>query len=173
MTVIDIRKPFENKIGSFEGAINPNVNNFREFKGYFDEFIKKNNKKLAIFCTGGIRCEKASEYLKEKGVEEVYQLQGGILNYINNIPEKESLWKGECYVFDKRVAVKHKSDPGSYTMCYGCRMPINHKDKLSKKFIEGIACPYCYDKSTDEQKKRFAMRQFNKTKNKEYSTNGK
>ena len=173
VTVIDIRKPFENKIGSFEGAINPNVNSFREFKGYFDEFIKKNNKKLAIFCTGGIRCEKASEYLKEKGVEEVYQLQGGILNYINNIPEKESLWKGECYVFDKRVAVKHKSDPGSYTMCYGCRMPINHNDKQSKEFIEGIACPYCYDKSSEEQKKRFAMRQFNKTKNKECSTNDK
>ena len=173
VTVIDIRKPFENKIGSFQGAINPNVNNFREFKGYFDEFVKKNNKKLAIFCTGGIRCEKASEYLKEKGVEEVYQLQGGILNYINTIPEEESLWMGECYVFDKRVAVKHNSNPGSYTMCYGCRMPINDKDKQSEKFIEGIACPYCYDKSSDEQKKRFAMRQFNKTKNKEHSKNDK
>ena len=173
VAVIDIRKPFENKIGSFQGSINPNVNSFREFKGYFDDFIKKNNKKLAIFCTGGVRCEKASEYLKEKGVEEVYQLQGGILNYINTIPEEESLWRGECYVFDKRVAIKHESKPGSYTMCYGCRMPINDKDKQSEKFIEGIACPYCYDKSTDEQKKRFAMRQFNKTKNKEYSTNGK
>ncbi len=170
VVVIDIRKPFEHKIGTFDGAINPNVNNFREFQGYFDKFIKKNKKKLAIFCTGGIRCEKASDYLKDKGVEEVYQLQGGILNYINNIPEEKSLWKGECYVFDKRVAVKHKSNPGSYSMCYGCRMPINNNDKQSEQFIEGIACPYCYDKSSAEQKKRFAMRQFNKTKDKEHST---
>ena len=170
VVVIDIRKPFEHKIGTFDGAINPNVNNFREFQGYFDKFIKKNKKKLAIFCTGGIRCEKASDYLKDKGVEEVYQLQGGILNYINNIPEEKSLWKGECYVFDKRVAVKHKSNPGSYSMCYGCRMPINNNDKQSEQFIEGIACPYCYDKSSEEQKKRFAMRQFNKTKDKEHST---
>ena len=170
VVVIDIRKPFEHKIGTFDGAINPNVNNFREFQGYFDKFIKKNKKKLAIFCTGGIRCEKASDYLKDKGVEEVYQLQGGILNYINNIPEEKSLWKGECYVFDKRVAVKHKSNPGSYSMCYGCRMPINNNDKQSEQFIEGIPCPYCYDKSSEEQKKRFAMRQFNKTKDKEHST---
>jgi len=170
VVVIDIRKPFEHKIGTFDGAINPNVNNFREFQGYFDKFIKKNKKKLAIFCTGGIRCEKASDYLKDKGVEEVYQLQGGILNYINNIPEEKSLWKGECYVFDKRVAVKHKSNPGSYSMCYGCRMPINNNDKQSEQFIEGIACPYCYDKSSEEQKKRFAMRQFNKTKDKGHST---
>ena len=122
VALIDIRKPFEHHIGSFQGAINPNINSFREFKGYFDNLIKENNKKLAIFCTGGIRCEKASEYLKEKGFEEVYQLKGGILNYINSVEEKNSLWNGECFVFDKRVSVKHKSIQGSYTICYACRM---------------------------------------------------
>ena len=165
--LIDIRKPFEHEIGSFKGATNPKVNNFREFKDFFsDDFIKKNNKKLAMFCTGGIRCEKASEYLKEKGVDEVYQLQGGILNYINTIPENESLWNGECYVFDKRVSVMHKSIPGNYTMCYGCRMPISAKDKQSEKYEQGISCPHCFDGLTQDQKKRFAMREFNKNKEK-------
>ena len=162
--LIDIRKPFECEIGSFDGAKNPNVNNFREFKGYFDNLIKKNNKKLAIFCTGGIRCEKASEYLSEKGVNEVYQLEGGILNYINNVAEDLSLWKGECFVFDKRVAVKHGSKPGSYSVCYGCRMPINNNDKKSAKYEQGISCHHCFDKLTIDKKKRFAMREYNKNK---------
>ena len=160
--LIDIRKPFEYEIGTFIGAKNPNVSNFREFKGYFDNLITKNNKKLAIFCTGGIRCEKASEYLSEKGIDDVYQLDGGILNYINNIPEEDSLWKGECFVFDKRVAVKHGSKPGSYSMCYGCRMPINNNDKKSPKYEQGISCHHCFDKLTIDKKKRFAMREYNK-----------
>ncbi len=160
--LIDIRKPFEHEIGTFIGAKNPNVSNFREFKGFFDNLITKNNKKLAIFCTGGIRCEKASEYLSEKGIDDVYQLDGGILNYINNIPEEDSLWKGECFVFDKRVAVKHGSKPGSYTMCYGCRMPINNNDKKSAKYEQGISCHHCFDKLTIDKKKRFAMREYNK-----------
>jgi UPF0176 protein len=164
VVLIDIRKPFEYEIGSFEGSINPNVNNFREFKGYFDDLIKKNTKKLAIFCTGGIRCEKASEYLKEKGVEEVYQLKGGILNYINTVEKEKSLWNGECYVFDKRVSVKHRSIQGSYSMCYGCRMPINDRDKKSEHYKQGVSCPHCFDKVTPDQKKRFAMREFNKNK---------
>ena len=126
--------------------------------------IKKNNKKLAIFCTGGIRCEKASEYLKEKGFEEVYQLKGGILNYINTVEVKNSLWNGECFVFDKRVSVKHKSIQGSYTICYACRMPINDEDKKSPNYKQGVNCPHCFNKVTPDQKKRFAMREFNKNK---------
>ena len=164
VALIDIRKPFEHQIGSFQGAINPNVNSFREFKGYFDSLIKKNNKKLAIFCTGGIRCEKASEYLKEKGFEEVYQLKGGILNYINSVKEKNSLWNGECFVFDKRVSVKHKLIQGSYTICYACRMPINDEDKKSPNYKQGVNCPRCFNMVTPDQKKRFAMREFNKNK---------
>jgi len=165
VTVIDIRKPFEHNLGSFKGSINPNVNNFREFKGYFDNFVKQNNKKIAIFCTGGIRCEKASEYLKDKGVEDVYQLEGGILNYLNSVPKTASMWEGECYVFDKRISVIHGSKQGSYSMCYGCRMPISEIDKKSNKFKEGISCPYCFDSLTKDQKKRFAMRQYNKVNN--------
>ena len=159
---VDVRKPFEYEIGTFEGAINPKVNSFREFKEYFSkDFLRKNNKKLAIFCTGGIRCEKAADHLKNLGMNDVYQLEGGILNYLDNTKEEQSKWKGECYVFDKRVAVKHGSKQGSYSMCYGCRLPINSEDKQSSKYIEGVTCPKCYDKLTNDQKKRFAMRQFN------------
>ena len=159
---VDVRKPFEYEIGTFEGAINPKVNNFREFKNYFSsEFLRKNNKKLAIFCTGGIRCEKAADHLKTLGMEDVYQLDGGILNYLDNTNELDSKWKGECYVFDKRVAVKHGSKQGSYEMCFGCRMPINSQDKQSNKYIEGVSCPKCHDNLSEDQKKRFAMRQYN------------
>jgi len=160
--VIDIRKPFEYEMGTFNKAINPNVNNFREFKNYFSkDFLRKNNKKFAIFCTGGIRCEKAADHLKSIGMDEVYQLEGGILNYLNNIKEENSQWNGECYVFDQRVSVKHQSIQGSYSTCHACRMPISQKDKDSKHFIEGVSCPKCFDKLTEDQKKRFAMRQFN------------
>ena len=159
---VDVRKPFEYEIGTFQGAINPKVNNFREFKNYFSsEFLRKNNKKLAIFCTGGIRCEKAADHLKTLGMEDVYQLDGGILNYLDNTNELDSKWKGECYVFDKRVAVKHGSKQGSYEMCFGCRMPINSQDKQSNKYIEGVSCPKCHDNLSEDQKKRFAMRQYN------------
>ena len=160
--VIDIRKPFENKIGTFKSAINPNVNSFRQFQNYFDNLIKKNKKKIAIFCTGGVRCEKASAYLKDKGVDDVYQLQGGILNYINTIPEKKSFWNGECFVFDRRISIKHNSLPGSYSMCYACRMPVNKKEMSFKEYNEGISCHYCYNKLSVIQKKKFAMRQKNK-----------
>ena len=167
VTVIDVRKPFEYEIGTFKGAINPKVNSFREFKEYFSkDFVRKNNKRLAIFCTGGIRCEKASDHLKTLGMDEVYQLDGGILNYLDHTNENQSNWNGECYVFDQRVAVKHGSKQGSYFMCHACRMPINDKDKSSKKYVEGVSCPKCYDKLTEDQKKRFVMRQFNIKHNK-------
>ncbi len=157
ITLIDARKPFEHKVGTFKGAINPKINSFRDFPKYLGK-LKKNNK-VAMFCTGGIRCEKASNFLKQKGFKNVFQLKGGIINYLNKVNIKKSLWKGECFVFDNRVTVKHKLLPGSYSLCSGCRMPISIKDKKSNKYKEGISCPYCYDKLTKSQKDRFSMRQ--------------
>jgi len=157
VTLIDVRKPFEHKVGTFEGAVNPRINSFREFPKYFNK-LKKSNK-LAMFCTGGIRCEKASNFLKQKGFKNVFQLKGGIFNYLNKINIKKSLWKGECFVFDNRVSVKHKLSLGSYSMCRGCRMPISVQEKKSGKYKEGISCPYCYGKLTKSQKDRFSMRQ--------------
>jgi len=157
VTLIDVRKPFEHKVGTFEGAVNPRINSFREFPKYFNK-LKKNNK-VAMFCTGGIRCEKASNFLKQKGFKNVFQLKGGIFNYLNKINIKKSLWKGECFVFDNRVSVKHKLSSGSYSMCRGCRMPISVQEKKSGKYKEGISCPYCYGKLTKLQKDRFSMRQ--------------
>ena len=155
--IIDARKPFEYDVGTFEGAENPNINNFRDFPKYLKKFNKKN--KIAMFCTGGIRCEKASVYLKNKGFKNIFQLKGGILNYLKKINEKQSLWRGECYVFDNRVSVKHKLKIGNYSMCSGCRKPVSIQEKKSKKYVEGISCPKCHDYLTNSQKKRFAMRQ--------------
>ena len=155
--IIDVRKPFEHSVGTFKGSINPSIENFRNFPKYLKK-VKKNNK-IAIFCTGGIRCEKASSYLKKKGFNSVYQLKGGILNYLKNINKNESLWKGECYVFDNRISVKHKLKPGTYSMCSGCRKPVSLEEKKSSKYVEGISCPKCYDLLSESQKARFAMRQ--------------
>jgi len=155
--LIDVRKPFEYKVGTFKGAINPNVDSFRKFPKYFNKL--KKNKSIAMFCTGGVRCEKASIYLKDKGFKNIYQLNGGVLNYLKEIEKPKSLWKGECFVFDNRVSVKHKLKLGSYSMCRGCRMPISLVEKKSKQFKEGITCPYCYNKLTQSQKERFSMRQ--------------
>ena len=155
--LIDSRKPFEYNVGTFEGSVNPQVNNFRQFP----EYLKKLNKDqpIAMFCTGGIRCEKASVYLEKKGFRNVYQLKGGIINYLKKIKKNESLWKGECYVFDNRVSIKHGLVPGSFSMCSGCRNPISNKDKKSKKYEEGVTCPNCYNTLTVIQKERFRMRQ--------------
>ena len=155
--VIDARKPFEYTVGTFKGAENPNINNFRDFPRYLKKINKKN--KIAMFCTGGIRCEKASAYLKKRGYKNVFQLKGGIINYLNKINEKQSLWKGECYVFDNRVSVKHKLIIGTHSMCSGCRKPVSVKEMKSRKYQEGISCPKCHDNLTDLQKSRFAMRQ--------------
>ena len=112
-----------------------------------------------MFCTGGIRCEKASVYLKRKGIKNIFQLKGGILNYLKKINKKQSLWRGECYIFDNRVSLKHKLKAGTYSMCSGCRKPVSMKEKQSKKYVEGISCPKCHDHLTDSQKERFTMRQ--------------
>ncbi len=155
--IIDTRKPFEYKVGTFKRSVNPNVNNFRDFPKYLNKL--KKNKPVAMFCTGGIRCEKTSVYLKKKGFKNIYQLNGGILNYLNKIKKNESLWKGECFVFDNRISLKHGLKLGSYSICSGCRMPISSKDKRSNKYEEGVSCPNCYDKLTETQISRFRMRQ--------------
>jgi len=155
--VLDARKPFEYDVGSFKKAINPKVNNFREFPKYLKKMDKK--KPVAMFCTGGIRCEKASVYLIQNGFKNVFLLKGGILNYLKKIKKKESMWKGECFVFDNRVSVKHKLSLGSYSICSGCRNPISSKEKLSIKYEEGVSCIRCHSKLTDDQKARFRMRQ--------------
>ena len=155
--IIDTRKPFEYKVGTFKKSVNPNINNFRDFPKYLNKL--KKNKPVAMFCTGGIRCEKTSVYLKKKGFKNIYQLNGGILNYLKKINKKDSLWKGECFVFDNRISLKHGLLLGSYSICSGCRMPISLKDKRSKKFEEGVSCPNCYNNLTESQKSRFRMRQ--------------
>jgi len=155
--IIDTRKPFEYKVGTFKRSVNPNVNNFRDFPKYLNKL--KKNKPVAMFCTGGIRCEKTSVYLKKKGFKNIYQLNGGILNYLKKIKKKESLWKGECFVFDNRISLKHGLKLGSYSMCSGCRMPISSKDKRSNKYEEGVSCPNCHNSLTENQKSRFRMRQ--------------
>ena len=155
--LIDARKPFEYEVGTFKGAINPKVNNFREFPRYLKNLDK--NKTIAMFCTGGIRCEKASIYLEKKGFKNVYQLKGGIINYLKKIKKNKTLWKGECYVFDNRVSIRHGLVPGNFSMCSGCRKPISNKDKKSKKYEEGVSCSNCHDSLTIAQKERFRMRQ--------------
>jgi UPF0176 protein len=155
--IIDTRKPFEYKIGTFNKSVNPNINNFRDFPKYLNKL--KKNKPVAMFCTGGIRCEKTSVYLKKKGFKNIYQLNGGVLNYLKKINKKDSLWKGECFVFDNRISLKHGLEIGSYSICSGCRIPISDKDKRSKKFEEGVSCPNCHDSLTKTQKSRFRMRQ--------------
>ena len=155
--IIDTRKPFEYKVGTFKKSVNPNVTNFRDFPKYLNKL--KKNKPVAMFCTGGIRCEKTSIYLKKKGFKNIYQLNGGILNYLKKIKKSESLWKGECFVFDNRISLKHGLKLGSHSMCSGCRTPITLKDKRSKKFEEGVSCPNCNDNLTETQKSRFRMRQ--------------
>ena len=155
--IIDARKPFEYKVGTFKKSVNPDVTNFRDFPKYLNKL--KKNRTVAMFCTGGIRCEKTSVYLKNKGFKNIYQLNGGILNYLKKIKKKESLWKGECFVFDNRISLKHGLKLGSYSMCSGCRMPISSKDKRSNKYEEGVSCPNCHDKLTETQKSRFRMRQ--------------
>ena len=155
--VVDARKPFEFKVGTFKKAVNPNINNFRDFPKYLKKINKA--KPVAMFCTGGIRCEKASVYLKQKGFKNVFQLKGGILNYLDNVEKKDSLWKGECYVFDNRVSLKHKLKQGSFSICGGCRTPISPIEKKSNMYEKGVSCPNCYEKLTDSQKARFRMRQ--------------
>ena len=156
----DTRNDYECSIGSFKGAVDPHTTSFREFPEYVrSQLDPDKQKKVAMFCTGGIRCEKASAYMLQEGFDEVYHLQGGILKYLEEVPQERSTWEGECFVFDNRVAVNHQLEKGQYDQCYGCRMPITEEEKQSDKYQKGICCPHCYDKLTPDQIARFSERQ--------------
>lgn len=158
--VIDTRNEYEYAVGTFEGAVNPKTEAFREFPEYVKQHLDPTkHKKVAMFCTGGIRCEKSTAYLKEQGFDEVYHLKGGILKYLEMVPEESSKWNGECFVFDQRVTVKHGLEQGEYDQCYACRMPITEEEKQSDQYQKGVSCPHCFDKTTPEQKQRFAERE--------------
>ena len=164
MLVIDTRNDYEYSIGTFRNALNPNTTSFREFPEWVEKELKPllvNNKekKVAMFCTGGIRCEKASSYLLGIGFDEVLQLEGGILKYLEEIDPNDSQWEGECFVFDERVSLKHGLIKGDYDMCHACRMPIDENDKTSQHYVEGVSCPRCYDFHSKEKKEGFTERQ--------------
>ena len=160
VVVIDTRNDYEVGIGTFDGAVNPATGSFREFPEWFEKFYADNkNKKIAMFCTGGIRCEKSTALLKEAGVEEVYHLKGGILKYLEQVPESESLWQGECFVFDNRVSVNHRLEPGTYDMCHACRRPLDEAAKASAFYEAGVSCPSCIDEHSEERRKDFSERQ--------------
>ena len=161
--LIDTRNSYEYAIGTFKNSINPKTANFKEFpewvkKQKFSETDKK-QKKVAMFCTGGIRCEKASAFMKNEGFEKVYHLKGGILKYLEETETQNSLWQGECFVFDDRVSVKHDLSEGSYDLCHGCRMPITEQDKLSSHYVKGVSCSNCVNEKTSSQIKRYKTRQ--------------
>ncbi|MFG6106168.1 rhodanese-related sulfurtransferase [Leptolyngbyaceae cyanobacterium CCMR0082] len=159
VVVIDTRNNYEVDIGTFNGATNPQTESFRDFPDYADQQLDPaKHKQVAMFCTGGIRCEKASSYLLEQGFEQVYHLKGGILKYLEEVPPEDSLWEGECFVFDQRVTVQHGLAEGSYAMCRGCGHPISDEDMQSPYYEPGMACPNCYDQLTEKQRMRFAER---------------
>ncbi|RDV26010.1 rhodanese-related sulfurtransferase [Alteromonas aestuariivivens] len=160
VTVIDTRNDYEIQIGTFKHAIDPKTKTFREFPQYVKEQLDPGkHKKVAMFCTGGIRCEKSTAYLKEQGFEEVYHLEGGILQYLEDVPREESLWEGDCFVFDNRVAVNHELEKSHFDQCYACRLPITEEDKQSDKYEPGVSCPHCYGTHTEEQIERFRERE--------------
>jgi len=151
VTVIDTRNDYEVNIGTFQGAQNPQTTSFRQFPDYVRNHLDSTkHKKVALFCTGGIRCEKASSFMLSQGFQEVYHLKGGILKYLEEVPDSESLWEGECFVFDQRIAVSHGLKPGTHDMCRNCGHPISEADKLSPHYQEGISCPYCFVEGSGE-----------------------
>jgi UPF0176 protein len=158
--LIDTRNDYEVQIGTFENAINPNTETFREFPEYVaKELDPVKHKKVAMFCTGGIRCEKSTAYMREQGFEEVYHLEGGILKYLEEVQKEDSMWQGDCFVFDNRVSVNHDLEKGDYEQCFACRMPITQEDMQSPAYSKGESCPHCIGKATDEQKARFRERE--------------
>lgn len=158
--VVDTRNDYEVEIGTFKNAVDPKTTSFREFPDWANKNIDRaKTKKIAMFCTGGIRCEKSTAYMKEQGFEEVYHLEGGILKYLEEVPKDQTLWQGECFVFDNRVAVDHDLKRGSYDQCHACRMPITEQEKNLDSYQEGLSCHHCYGILSEEQKQRFAQRQ--------------
>jgi UPF0176 protein len=161
VVVIDTRNDYEVGIGTFKGAINPKTKSFSEFPNWFaaNRDLLPANARVAMFCTGGIRCEKSTAFLRAQGISDVAHLQGGILKYLEKVPRKESLWEGECFVFDDRVSVDHGLEIGTLSLCRGCRTPISDEDRLSDLFIDGVQCPACAATRTDDQRRRYAERQ--------------
>ena len=162
--VIDTRNHYEVSVGTFQNSINPNTRNFSEFPSWVDDNLdrhleNKDSTNIAMFCTGGIRCEKATSLLKKKGYKNIYHLQGGILQYLNDIPEEENLFEGECFVFDKRVALNQELEKGSYSICHACGMPVSIQDQKRKEYRKGIQCHFCIDQFSDNDRKRFEERQ--------------
>lgn len=159
VAVIDTRNDYEVEIGTFRSAVDPGTRSFRDFPAWWqankDRF---HNKRIAMFCTGGIRCEKSTNYLLGQGVPEVYHLKGGILKYLEDVPEAESLWQGQCYVFDQRVSVGHGLVPGDYGTCHACRRPVSAEDRARPEFEEGVQCHRCVDEYTDADRARFRER---------------
>lgn len=160
VVLVDTRNDYESAIGSFTDALIPNTQSFREFP----EFVRQNldskrHRKIAMFCTGGIRCEKSTAYLRQQGFDEVYHLQGGILKYLEEVPEADSLWQGECFVFDNRVSVNQTLEKGSYDQCHACRRPISEVDKQNERYQSGVSCPHCFDDTSDEERHRFRERE--------------
>ena len=158
--LVDTRNDYEVQVGTFKNAVNPETDTFREFP----EYVKQNldptkHKKVAMFCTGGIRCEKSTAYMKEQGFDEVYHLKGGILKYLEEVPQEESLWEGECFVFDDRVTVNHQLEKGHYDLCNACRLPITEENKLSDQYEKGVSCPHCFGTHSPEQIERFRQRE--------------
>ena len=160
VVTIDTRNDYEVRIGTFRNAVNPHTESFREFPDYVRTTLDpERHRKVAMFCTGGIRCEKSTAYLKELGFEEVYHLQGGILKYLEEVPQEESLWEGECFVFDERVAVDHDLQPGGYMQCHACRAPLSVADTEHEHYVPGESCPHCHTSTSKAQRARFAERQ--------------
>lgn len=157
--LIDVRNDYEVKAGTFQGALNPNTDSFREFPEFVKTLDKTKHRRVAMCCTGGIRCEKASSYMLSQGFDQVYHLKGGILKYIETTPPENSLWDGECFVFDGRVTVGHSLKPGDAKLCYGCRLPLSPNERLSPLYEQGVSCPHCYDRITPEKKKAARHRQ--------------
>jgi UPF0176 protein len=164
VVVVDTRNDYEVSIGTFNRAINPSTTSFTEFPAWVkaqsaEGGVLHNKPKLAMFCTGGIRCEKSTAYMRTLGFDAVYHLEGGILKYLETVAPEQSRWDGECFVFDERVSVKHGLETGKYEFCRACRLPLSDEDKQSEHFQDGVSCPHCHDRHTPDQKRRFAERQ--------------
>jgi UPF0176 protein len=160
VTLVDTRNAYESAIGSFQGAIHPQTESFRDFPAYARQHLDPaRHRKVAMFCTGGIRCEKSTAYLRQQGFDEVYHLRGGILKYLEEVPEAESRWHGECFVFDNRVSVNHALEKGSYDQCHACRRPITETDKLSDRYQPGVSCPACHDLHSEDDRRGFRERE--------------
>ena len=160
VAVIDTRNDYEVAIGTFEGAVDPGIATFRDFPAWWEaNRARFEGKRIAMFCTGGIRCEKSTSYLIGQGAAEVFHLRGGILKYLEEVPPEDSLWHGECFVFDQRVALGHGLEQGSHAMCHACRRPVSRADRASASFEEGVSCPHCLGEFSDDDRARFRERQ--------------